>query len=220
MTAGYQFDWTVLLRYKTELLTGLRMTVLLTLVGLVGSFVLGLIVGVGRTARWAWLRWLANAYSELFRNILLVVQMFFWFFAFGLGSFSAAAVGLVCYSGAYISDIVRSGLKAVPREVGDAASSVGLSSLQVARLIRLPYALLITIPPLTGEALNVLKNSSVATTVVVAELTFQTHSINAYTFRGFEAATAVTLGYLGLSFVLVAGATVLQRRLVLPRGLA
>jgi polar amino acid transport system permease protein len=146
--------------------------------------------------------------------------MFFWFFAAGLGSFAAAAVGLVSYSAAYISDIVRSGLRSVPRGAGDAAVSGGLSPLQVARLVKLPYALLITIPPLTGEALNVLKNSSVATTVAVAELTFQTQTINAYTFRGFEAATAVTLGYVGLSMVLVAVATLLQRLLVLPRGIA
>ena len=105
---------------------------------------------------------------------------------------SAATIGLICYSAAYVGEVVRSGIQAMPREIGDAARSMGLSPWQRARYVVLPYALMITIPPLTNEALNVLKNSSVAMTVAVAELTFQTQTISAYTFRGFEAATAVT----------------------------
>jgi polar amino acid transport system permease protein len=212
-----EFDWGILLRYHRELLAGLRATVVLTVVGLAGSLALGIVVGVGRTARPRWVRWVFAGYVELFRNVPLVVQMFFWFFAAGLGSLAAAIIGLVCYSAAYVSEVVRAGLQAIPRGVGDAALSVGLSPLQAVRHVVLPYALMITIPPLTNEALNVLKNSSVAMTVAVAELTFQTQAINAYTFRGFEAATAVTCGYLGLGLVLVVAATVLQRRLGVAR---
>jgi polar amino acid transport system permease protein len=191
--------------------------VLLAAIGLVGSLVLGIVVGVGRTVHPRWVRWLFTGYVEVFRNVPLVVQMFFWFFAAGLGSLAAALIGLVCYSAAYVGEVVRAGLQSMPRGVGDAALSLGLSPLQAVRHVVLPYALMITIPPLTNEALNVLKNTSVAMTVAVAELTFQTQAINAYTFRGFEAATAVTLGYLGLSLVLVVGATVLQRRLGVAR---
>jgi polar amino acid transport system permease protein len=191
--------------------------VLLAAIGLVGSLALGIVVGVGRTVHPRWVRWLFTGYVEVFRNVPLVVQMFFWFFAAGLGSLAAALIGLVCYSAAYVGEVVRAGLQSMPRGVGDAALSLGLSPLQAVRHVVLPYALMITIPPLTNEALNVLKNTSVAMTVAVAELTFQTQAINAYTFRGFEAATAVTLGYLGLSLVLVVGATVLQRRLGVAR---
>lgn len=195
----------------------MRATALLTVIGLVGSLALGMLVGVGRTASTRWIRWLFAGYVEIFRNVPLVVQMFFWFFAAGLGSLPAAVIGLVCYSAAYVGEVVRAGLQSMPRGVGDAALSLGLSPFQAVRHVTLPYALTITIPPLTNEALNVLKNTSVAMTVAVAELTFQTQAINAYTFRGFEAATAVTLGYLGLSLVLVLTATVLQRRLDVAR---
>ena len=159
------------------------------------------------------MRWAFAAYVEVFRNVPLVVQMFFWFFAAGLGSFPAALIGLVCYSAAYVGEVVRAGIQATPRGVRDAALSLGLSMPQTMGRVVLPYALTITVPPLTNEALNVLKNSSVAMTVAVTELTFQTQTINAYTFRGFEAATAVTAGYLAMSMLLVAAATWLQRRL-------
>jgi polar amino acid transport system permease protein len=212
-----EFDWSVLLRHHRELLAGLRATVVLTVVGLAGSLALGIVVGVGRTARPRWVRAIFTAYVELFRNVPLVVQMFFWFFAAGLGSLAAAIVGLVCYSAAYMGEVVRAGVQAMPRGMADAALSVGLSPLQAVRHVVLPYALMITIPPLTNEALNVLKNTSVAMTVAVAELTFQTQAINAYTFRGFEAATAVTCGYLGLGLVLVLLATGVQRRLGVAR---
>jgi polar amino acid transport system permease protein len=212
-----EFDWSVLLRHHRELLAGLRATVLLTVVGLAGSLALGIVVGVGRTARPRWVRAIFTAYVELFRNVPLVVQMFFWFFAAGLGSLAAAIVGLVCYSAAYMGEVVRAGVQAMPRGMADAALSVGLSPLQAVRHVVLPYALMITIPPLTNEALNVLKNTSVAMTVAVAELTFQTQAINAYTFRGFEAATAVTCAYLGLGLVLVLLATGVQRRLGVAR---
>jgi len=212
-----EFDWGVLLKYHRELLAGLRAREVLTVVGLAGSLVLGIVVGVGRTARPPWVRVIFTGYVELFRNVPLVVQMFFWFFAAGLGSLAAAMVGLVCYSAAYMGEVVRAGLQAIPRGVSDAALSVGLSPLQAVRHVVLPYALMITIPPLTNEALNVLKNTSVAMTVAVAELTFQTQAINAYTFRGFEAATAVTCGYLGLGLALVVVATGLQRRLGVAR---
>jgi polar amino acid transport system permease protein len=212
-----EFDWSVLLKYHRELLAGLRATVVLTVVGLAGSLALGVVVGVGRTARPWWVRVIFTGYVELFRNVPLVVQMFFWFFAAGLGSLAAAMVGLVCYSAAYMAEVVRAGLQAIPGGVSDAALSVGLSPLQAVRHVVLPYALMITIPPLTNEALNVLKNTSVAMTVAVAELTFQTQAINAYTFRGFEAATAVTCGYLGLGLVLVVVATGLQRHLGVAR---
>ena len=213
----YHFDWSVLLRHQADLLAGLRATALLTAVGLAGSLALGIVVGVGRTARTRWVRWVFAGYVELFRNVPLVVQMFFWFFAAGLGSLTAAVIGLVCYSGAYMGEVVRAGLQAIPRGVADAGLSVGLAPGQVVRHVLLPYALTITVPPLTNEALNVLKNSSVAMTVAVAELTFQTQAINAYTFRGFEAATAVTCGYVGLGLVLVVVATVAQRRLGVAR---
>src|SRR5262245_41573603 len=187
------------------------------MIGLVGSLVLGILIGVGRTARPRWVRWFFAGYVEVFRNVPLVVQMFFWFFAAGLGSLPAALIGLICYSAAYVGEVVRAGLQSIPRGVGDAALSLGLSPAQAVRHVALPYALMITIPPLTHEALHVLKNTSVAMTVAVAELTFQTQAINAYTFRGFEAATAVTLGYIGLSLVLVLGATLLQHRLGVAR---
>lgn len=208
---GYEFYWPVLLQYRQLLLDGLLVTVRLSLLAFVGSVLLGIVVGVARVSRQPLLRGLVTGYVELFRNIPLIVQLFYWYFAVGLGSFAASLVGLVLYSSVYIGEVIRSGVQAIPRTHFEAAYSTGLTSLQVIRHIVVPQALMIVIPPLGTELVNIVKNSSIAMTIAVQELTFQTQEIDARTFRGFEAATAATGLYLILTLAIVSLLNVVER---------
>ena len=200
---AYKFDWGVLLVYRHLLWQGLVLTVQLSALGMVLSLVLGGMIGLGRRAEATPLRWLCGAYIEFFRNIPLIVQLFFWYFAVGLEAFPAAVIGLTVYTSAYIAEVIRSGLQSIPRTQIEAARSFGMTPFQVIRHVVLPQALMRVIPPLGVEFINVIKNSSIAMTISVTELTFQTQQIESLTFRGFEAATAITLLYVLLALTIV-----------------
>jgi ABC-type amino acid transport system permease subunit len=148
--------------------------------------------------------------------------MFFWYFAvppllpdaaqdwlFDHGAeFWAGMTALGVYHGARFSEVIRSGIQSIPRTQFEAAMSTGLTPRQAYRHVILPIALRLIIPPSTNESLNLLKNSSVALTIGVAELTFQTRQIETYTAKAFEALTAGTVIYL---FLCLAAATAMAR---------
>jgi polar amino acid transport system permease protein len=217
---AYTFDWSVLLVYRHLLWRGLLLTVEISALSMVLSLILGGAIGIGRRAEAASLRWLFGAYIEFFRNIPLIVQLFFWYFAVGLESFPAAVIGLTVYTSAYIAEVIRAGLQSIPRTQIEAARSFGMTPYQSIRHVVLPQALMRVIPPLGVEFINVIKNSSIAMTISVTELTFQTQQIESLTFRGFEAATAITILYvlLALSIVLLLAAIERAVRLDLRMG--
>lgn len=208
---GYKFDWGVLFVYRHLLWQGLVLTVQLSALGMVLSLVVGLVIGLGRRAEAKPLRWLSGAYIEFFRNIPLIVQLFFWYFAVGLEAFPAAVVGLTVYTSAYIAEVIRSGLQSIPRTQLEAARSFGMTPYEALRHVLLPQALMRVIPPLGVEFINVIKNSSIAMTISITELTFQTQQIESLTFRGFEAATAITIIYVFLALAIVLLMAVIER---------
>ena len=200
---AYKFDWGVLLVYRHLLWQGLLLTVQISFLSMVLSLVLGGVIGLGRRAAVMPVRSLCGAYTEFFRNIPLIVQLFFWYFAVGLEAFPAAVIGLTVYTSAYIAEVIRSGLQSIPRTQIEAARSFGMTPFQALRHVVLPQALMRVIPPLGVEFINVIKNSSIAMTISVTELTFQTQQIESLTFRGFEAATAITILYVLLASSIV-----------------
>jgi polar amino acid transport system permease protein len=230
----YKFDWAVVTsgKYLDWLLSGLKVTVQLSAVAMVASFVLGLAIAVLRLSPLRPLRAAAVAYVEFFRNTPLVVQIFFWYF----GSyqllpaalndwlnnhnfeFAAAVIALTIYTSAFIAEDIRSGILAVPKEQMEAARSAGFSYLAAMRRVILPQAVRITVPPLVNQFLNLTKNSSLAMTIGVAELTYQARQVESYSFKGFEAFTAATVVYLALS-LLITGAVALYDRKVLHPAL-
>ncbi|HET8577610.1 MAG TPA: amino acid ABC transporter permease [Methylomirabilota bacterium] len=210
---GYQFDWSVLLTYRHLLWNGLLLTVELSAAAMASALVVGSLVGIGRSSEVVWLRRALAAAIEFFRNIPLIVQFFFWYFAAGLETWPAAFLGLTVYSSAYIGEVVRAGIQSIPRTQIEAARSTGMTPYQVIRYVVFPQAFMRIIPPLAIEFINVIKNSSIAMTIGLAELTFQTQQIESQTFRGFEAATAITLLYVVLALVIVLGMNLLERTL-------
>ena len=228
----YTFDWSVLWRGQSGawLLQGILTTLALSGLAWVLAAVLGILAGALRTVPFAPLRAAATFYVEFFRNVPLLVWMFFWYFGvppllpralqdwlFNHGAeFWAAMVALGVYHGARLSEVIRSGIQAIPRTAFEASMALGLTVFQAYRLVIVPIALRLIVPPATSESLNLLKNSSVALTISVAELTFQTRQIETYTAKAIEALTAGTLIYLGMCLVIATLASHLERRFAIP----
>jgi len=214
----YQFDWGVITsgKYFEWLVSGVKVTLQLSSISILLSFILGLLIAVMRMSNFKPIRWFAVAYLEFFRNTPLLVQIFFWYFGSykilpeGINNwlnehnfeFASAVIALTIYTSAFIAEDIRSGVLSIPKEQMEAARSSGFSYLSSMRYIILPEAIRLTVPPLIGQFLNLAKNSSLAMTIGVAEITYQARQVESYTFKGFEAFTAATLVYLSLSLLI------------------
>lgn len=209
---AYEFRWNVLWTegHGAWLLEGILTTLKLAALGWIIACLLGILFGAMRTAPVRLIRWAGAAYVEFFRNVPLLVWLFFWYFAAPQvlpraaqewlnrhgAEFWSAVAGLSVYHGARFSEVIRAGIQSIPKTLLEASVATGLSVGQAYRLIIIPIALRLIIPPATNESLNLLKNSSLALTIGVAELTFMTRQIETYTAKAFEALTAGTLIYL------------------------
>ena len=232
----YKFDWSVLWSGSSGqwLLQGLLTTIELSVLAWLLALFLGIVSGALRTLQIAPMRWIATSYVEFFRNVPLLVWMFFWYFGippllprpiqewlFDHGAeFWAGVFALGVYHGARFSEVIRAGIQSIPKTQFEAAISTGLTVIQAYRLVILPIALRLVIPPSTNESLNLLKNSSVALTIGVAELTFQTRQIETYTAKAFEALTAGTLIYLVLCLCIASIVAQVERRFAIPGMIA
>jgi polar amino acid transport system permease protein len=228
----YKFDWAIVLsgKYFDWLVSGVKVTIQLSAVSIALAFLLGLIIAVMRMSKVRPVRWIAHSYLEFFRNTPLLVQIFFWYF----GSykilptavndwlvtqnfeFASAVIALTIYTSAFIAEDIRSGVLSIPKEQMEAARSSGFSFIRSMRYIILPQAVRITIPPLISQFLNLVKNSSLAMTIGVAELTYQARQVESYTFKGFEAFTAATVIYIAMSLIITAVVTWYSKTILSP----
>ena len=205
-------------RYLDWILSGLSWTLCLALGAWVIALVVGTFVGVARTLPNGILPRAGRVYVETFRNIPLLVQMFFWYFILpellpvrlGMaikqmdppwGSFIPALICLGLFTAARIAEQVRAGLQALPRGQMQAASALGFERSGTYRLILLPQAFRIILPTLTNEFMTIFKNTSVALTIGLVELTATAREINENTFRTFEAFGVVTIVYLVIALI-------------------
>ncbi len=229
---SYTFNWSVLWSGQSGawLLQGLLTTIQISVLAWLLAIALGILSGALRTVAFLPLRWAATFYVEFFRNVPLLVWMFFWYFGVPpllprpvqgwlfdhSAEFWAGMFALGVYHGARFSEVIRSGIQSIPRTQFEASLAIGLTTFQAYRLIILPVALRLIVPPATNESLNLLKNSSVALTISVAELTFQTRQIETYTAKAIEALTAGTLIYLVLCLSIATVMTRIERRYAIP----
>jgi glutamate/aspartate transport system permease protein len=205
-------------RYLDWIVSGLGWTLFLALGAWTIALAVGTLVGVARTLPNGILPRLGRVYVETFRNIPLLVQMFFWYFVLpellpvriGMaikqmdppwGSFLPALICLGLFTAARIAEQVRAGLQALPRGQIQAASALGFPSGSMYRLILLPQAFRIILPTLTNEFMTIFKNTSVALTIGLVELTATAREINENTFRTFEAFGVVTIIYLVIALI-------------------
>ena len=240
---NYNWNWRIFWEISPDatdtyfglLINGLTWTVVTALLSWAIAFTLGSIIGVLRTLPSRPARIFGNAYVELFRNIPLLVQMFLWFFvlpelvprALGLwlkqlpnASFYTAVVCLGFFTSARVAEQVRAGIASLPRGQLAAGTALGLTTAQTYRHVLLPMAYRIILPPLTSEFLNNLKNTSVALTIGLLELTARARAMQEFSFQVFEAFTAATLLYLAINLIATTAMRWIERRLAVPGAAA
>jgi polar amino acid transport system permease protein len=198
-----KLDLSVLLEYRGLLVDGTIATLELTAICILVSLLLGMAIALCRVFLPPYLSWIFAAYTEFFRNVPPLVQLFFWYFATGLPVLGAAVVGISVFSSAYIAEAFRSGLSSIPKTQLEAARSSGMTTLQSIAKVLLPQASLRIIPILSNQFVGIVKDTSVAMTIGYAELTYQTQMIETLTFRGFEAAIVATVLYFCLAYAVV-----------------
>ncbi len=213
---NYNFNWMVLWDYRELLIQGLIITLKLSITSIILSTVIGIILGILRLAKNLAVRLVASAYVEFFLNTPLIIQLFFWYFALPMifpepvqmwlwehnYEFISAVIGLTIYTSTFIAEAVRAGIQSIDKGQQEAALASGLSDFQTMWYVILPQAIRVVIPPICNQFLNLTKNSSLAMTIAVPELTHQAQAIEALTFRGFEAFTAATLIYIALTITI------------------
>jgi aspartate/glutamate/glutamine transport system permease protein len=218
----------ILFEFPELFFTGLWLTIQISVLGLIGAIVIGTFIALARVSPLAPLRWIGGAYVEFFRNTPLVVQLFFLFLGLPLlgfrfstdtfeGIFRAAATGMALYHGAYVAEVVRGGLLGVDRGQIEAARSLGLSYVQMLRHVQLPQTFRAVIPPLGNIGIALVKNTSLASTIGVADLLYAAEIVESRTFRAEEAFVASTMLYLLLTIPLGIVVNALERRLLVAR---
>ena len=199
------------------LLVGLWITLKISALSLVFALALGLVAGLGRVAENPAARNLAATYVEIIRGTPLLVQVFIFYFFIGtvlqLSPLAAGVAALAVFTGAYVAEIVRAGIEAVPRGQMEAARSLGMSAAQAMRLVILPQALRKTLPPLAGQFISLIKDSSLVSVIAITDLTKAGREIVSSTFTPFEVWFTVALMYLVLTGALSLLVRRLERRL-------
>ncbi len=231
---AYEFRWSVLWQqpYGQWMLQGIWTTIQLGLISWVIALLIGTFVGACRITPHKPLRLLATLYTEFFRDIPLLVQLFFWYFAaprvlpaplelyiyrqLPHAEFWIVVIALSIYTSSRVAEQIRSGLQSIPVDQFHAALSTGLTNFQMYRYVTIPLAVRIMIPPLTTEFLTIFKNTSLAMTVGVLETTFMSQQVEAYTFRGLEATTAACCVYLAITMSVVFIMGRIEKRLAVP----
>lgn len=219
--------------YLYTLIRGMYWTLGVSVLAWVIALVAGVVIGVLRTTRIAWVERVCAAYVELFRNVPLLVQMFLWYFVFpelvpkALGdmiktadpvwsTFWTATICLGLFTSSRIAEQVRAGITALPTGQSMAATALGLTRPQMYRYVLLPMTVRIIMPPLTSEALNLIKNSSIAFTIGLLEITGAARSMQEFSFQIFESFTAATILYLIINLVVVVLMRLLEKWISVP----
>jgi len=215
---GYVFQFRLVLQEFPSLLEGAFTTVHLSLLTLALSLIIGTLGAMCRLSRNAWLRRPATWYVEAIRNTPLLVQLFFIYF--GLGQFSidvpnylAALIGLVLNNGAYLTEIVRAGIEAIPKSQHDASVSLGMSYAQRMRHVIFPQAFRVIYPPLGNQFIGIILFSSLVSVIAVEDLALRGKMIISRNFRSFETYIVVTLMYVVMTLTISIALKVLGRRM-------
>ncbi|NJM92463.1 MAG: amino acid ABC transporter permease [Rhodospirillaceae bacterium] len=220
---AYNFNFAPIWRNWDKLVDGLLLGLGLAAVSLLIGAVLGLLAAYGRLAPRPWVRAVAWTYGELFRNSPLLLLVFFIFFGLpelgitALGKIESFVVTLALYAGAYLMEVFRAGLEAVPRGYTDAAKAIGLRPWQRQVHVVWPVMFRIALPALGNNLISLFKDTSLAAAIAVPELTFSARQINANTFRVMEAWLTASALYLATAYAIALLLRLVERRYAVIR---
>lgn len=242
--AHFLETWLLAPNYLSWLWQGFLLTLWLSLCTIVLSTALGMVLAAARDSQQQALRWPVIAYSALFRNTPLLVQLFFWYFgaaqllpsallqwlnaphdltlagitlSWPSFEFLAGLIGLTLYSSAFIAEEIRAGIGGVARGQKYASLALGLTNWQSMRHVVLPQALKIALPPLLGQYMNVIKNSSLTMAIGIAELSYASRQVETETLRTFQAFGVATILYIAI-IALIEGWGMWRQQRQLARG--
>jgi glutamate/aspartate transport system permease protein len=236
---NYHWNWSIFWElspdgthtYFATLMLGAAWTLITSACAFAIALVLGSIVGVLRTTPYSWAVRLGSVYVDVFRNVPLLVQMFLWYFVLPEllpqaagdwlkqlpdASFYTAVVALGLYMSARIAEQIRAGILSLPRGQRLAALALGMTLPQAYAYVLLPMTYRILLPPLTSELLNTIKNSAVALTIGLMELTARARAMQEFSFQVFEAFTAATIIYIVINMVVTFAMRLVERKLAVP----
>lgn len=234
----YSWNWGVLFEhtgvgqqiYLDWMLSGIGWLFVIGTVAWLIALLLGTCLGVMRTLPSKTAQNIASGYVTLFRNIPLLVQLFFWYYVvpnylplvvrnwwyFDLSpntsALISASIGLGLFTAARICELVRTGIQSLPKGQAQAAYALGFPTAKVYRLILLPQAFRVILPPMSSELTNCFKNASIASLVGVAELISQTKTIAEYSQSNFEIYTYATIVYVVINMLLFGLMALIERR--------
>lgn len=195
----YQWDFSFLLHNWPLLLVGLGNTIRLSAVALIAGILIGIVIGVGRTSHSRFVALAATAYVEVFRNLPGLVLIFWFYYALPIltgwqsSIWLASTVALSVYTGAYCAEICRAGIESIDRGQWEVGQALGMNRWMQLRLIVLPQALRRMIPAFTNRAIELVKATTLASTLSFGELLYNTKMIAEDQLRPLEAYTVVTL---------------------------
>ena len=236
---GYNWNWGIFFEQSPEgdgtylnmLFQGLLTTLEVAALAWLLAFTLGSLVGIARTLPGRVLPFVATCWVELFRNIPLLIQLFLLYFvlpevvpaAWGTwlkqlpgAAFYTAVLGIGLFMSSRVAVQIAAGIGALPAGQRAAGSAIGLTTAQTYRYVFMPVAYRILTPTLTSELLNTIKNTSVALTIGLAELTARARAMQEFSFQVFEAYTAATLAYVIVNLTATALARWLEQRTRIP----
>ena len=198
------WNWAGAYRYRHKFMAGWWTTVWISLASLGLSTVIGLVAAIGQRSGFLFWRYLSKMYVELIRGTPLLVQiLIFWYVvgnAIHLESrYLAGVLSLSVFSGAYITEIIRAGIESIGKSQLESARAIGLTRAQTYRYVVLPQALRQTLPPLAGQFVSLIKDSSLLSVIAISEFTLNAQETASVTYSNFECYIPLALGYLLLT---------------------
>lgn len=220
--------------YLGWILSGLKVTVLLSICAWIIAFLVGSLFGILRTVPNKFLSSLGTIYVEIFRNVPLIVQFFTWYLVIpeflpsslrdwfkmdldpNIQFFISSTLCLGLFTAARMTEQVRAAIQSLPRGQKAAGLAMGLTLPQTYRYVLLPNAYRVIIPPMTSEMLNLVKNSAIASTIGLVDMAAQAGKLLDYSARAYESFTAITVAYVGINVIIMLAMHLLEKRVRLP----
>jgi polar amino acid transport system permease protein len=216
---SYQFRWDVIPANFGFLMSGMQLTLVISAITLVLAMAGGLLIASLDMSKYRALRFLGLGFGEIIRNTPILVQLLWVYyvlpivFGFQIEALPAAIIGLSVYSSAFISEVYRAGIQAVPQGHREAAQVLGLSPLQSFVRIVLPQAIRLTLPPLAANFVQLIKYSSLASVISVSEITRRGMELSATAFRPLEIFTFIAVVYFVICWPLAMAIRFWEQRL-------
>ena len=218
----FYIDYSVITRSLGILFRALGIDLYMTLFSVAMGTLIGLVVAFALVSERKIFRVLSNTYVTVIRNIpLLIIVLFIYFglpdVGFVFSEIPSFIFALTIYAGAYIAEVFRGGILAIPKGVGEAGMAIGMSNLQIIVFIKIPILFRSTMPALSSTYISLFKDASIAAIISVPELTFHIRKINLETFRTIEAWSTATVFYVISCFIIAYLLRRVERRVAIPK---